>query len=86
MRYRWGFRRVSALRWALVLCLEDEPERAVRAPGFESAKAGDIIKACMYLNYGWSGYLSDRTVQLLDAIREETVAAVPGYVPYLRKN
>lgn len=86
MRYRWSFRRVSAQRWALVLCSEDELERAVRAPGFESAKSGDIIKACIYLNYGWIGYLPERTVQLLDAIREETVAAVPGYVPYLRKN
>lgn len=72
MRYIWSFRKASATRWALILTEDSMEAREVRAPGYESSRASDIIRAMMYLNSGFAGNLPEHTLQLLDSIREDT--------------
>lgn len=80
MRCTWTFQHISATRWALALADIDKPlypgekrgSSFVYSPGYESSNPRDIIYACLYLNSGFSGMLSDRSRHLLDQIRGNT--------------
>lgn len=75
MQYVWSYRRINAARYELVLmkegCLSEA--RVERAPGYESAKLRDILEAAWYLNSGFKGHLTERSMQLLDQLRDDVL-------------
>ena len=79
MRYTWEIADVGAKRWSLVLIedralnLETFTARVVRAPGYESTKLGDLIRARWYLLAGKTAGLTDNQIRLLDQIKAEAL-------------
>jgi hypothetical protein len=74
MKYIWRFRSLGVTRYELVL-LEDGcfyGERACWAPGYVSSNIRDILEASWYLNTGFRGHLTDRTMRLLDSFAEQS--------------
>ena len=79
MRYTWEIADAGAKRWALIL-IEDRAlgpktmtARVVRAPGYESTKLIDLIRARWYLLAGKTAGLTENQIRLLDQIREEAL-------------
>jgi hypothetical protein len=70
VEYRFDDRNVGAHRWELVLVKMYDFRSVVWVPGYESSRYGDLVKACLYLNSGFRGYLDEYKIALLDQIRE----------------
>lgn len=70
MRYTWTFCGHSAQHWSLILTELYDYKHIVWDPGYVSSRLRDILKACWYLNGGFVSDLPDRTLQLLDSIRQ----------------
>jgi hypothetical protein len=74
MDYMWRFRCCGVTRYELVLMEEGclYTSRACWAPGYVSSNIRDILEATWYLNTGFRGHLTERTMKLLDSFAEQS--------------
>lgn len=81
-RLIWTMKRISSNRYALELSEDSWEGRAIWAPGYESHKPIDILKAIWYLGSGFVGDLPEHKLRILDMIKRKAVADLPGFDIY----
>lgn len=82
VRLVWRMKHISANRYALVLAEDNWEERAIWAPGYESHKMGDIVRARWYLTNGFVGDLPEHKLRILDMIKRKAAAELPDFDIY----
>lgn len=88
----WTFERHGPCQWALILAAEVPIQDGAAGgaggrrpvlyrPGYVSRNLGDIVAACWYLKGGFVGYLDERSIRVLDEIRQEAADRFPDHLP-----